>query len=289
MKILILGGSQYFGRKLVNLLIQKGHEVTIFNRGNRNEGLDKRAKLIIGDRNIKSDLEKTLSVHPWDIIYDQICFDFDQAKLACEVFQGQVNHYVHTSTVSVYEYGESISESVFDPKTHTFETKESVDTNYGEAKRQAEVAFELHAQFSRSYVRLPIVVGHDDVTKRFQFHASRIKEGKEIFFHNFDAKMSFINSDDAAWALKYIGENKVQGPINTCSAAAYSLRDFMGIIENFYDKKIKLAKNKTDENSSPYGIEKDWFISADKLNNAGLELESIDKWLPKHLELLKTK
>jgi len=50
MKILILGGTKFLGRHLVNSALARGHEVTLFNRGKSNPSLFPQVETILGDR-----------------------------------------------------------------------------------------------------------------------------------------------------------------------------------------------------------------------------------------------
>ena len=56
MNILILGGTKFFGRHLVDSALARGHTVTLFNRGKTNPGLFPHVETILGDR--EHDLEK---------------------------------------------------------------------------------------------------------------------------------------------------------------------------------------------------------------------------------------
>lgn len=50
MRLLILGGTQFLGRHLVDTALARGHEVTLFNRGKTNPRLYPDIETIIGDR-----------------------------------------------------------------------------------------------------------------------------------------------------------------------------------------------------------------------------------------------
>ena len=67
MRILILGGTIFVGRALVEEALKRGHEVTLFNRGKRNPGLFPQVENIIGDRT--EDLSP-LAGRTWDAIID---------------------------------------------------------------------------------------------------------------------------------------------------------------------------------------------------------------------------
>ncbi|BBM85517.1 NAD-dependent epimerase/dehydratase family protein [Candidatus Uabimicrobium amorphum] len=280
MNILILGGNRFFGRKLAQLLVEDNHSVTLLNRGRVDDGLGDLVQRIVCDRTDYSAMKAALDGTCWDIVFDQVCYTHKDAKEATELFAGKVTKYIHTSTVSVYDYGVDLTEDKFNPQSYTF-SKEIHDymQNYKEAKRQAEVAFTKWASFPVTFVRIPVVIGSDDYTERFAFHLSRVRDGKEMYFPNLEARKSFITSDDAAKALYFLGKNDFSGAINVASPQPVSLKRLLEIIESKYNKKAVIAEKHHGDNHSPYGIEKDWFINVDVLKSLGLELVDIEKWL----------
>ena len=287
MKILILGGNRFFGKKLAQILIDKLYDVTLLNRGNVDDGFGNRVNRIKCDRSNKADFKAQISKENWDLVYDQICFDYDQAKVICEALNGKTQKLIFTSSQSVYDYGEHLVEEDF--QTSAYQLKEFVkkEDNYAEAKRQAEVAFDKYATFPVIQIRFPIVIGEDDYTERFQFHVDRIKEGRPIYFPNIKAKMSFVTSDFAAEALAFFAEQDFSGPVNIASSKAISLERFIEIIENDLNKPANIIQQESSKDHSPYGIEKDWFMNCDKLSSLGLSTEEVEQWLPKLLLKLK--
>lgn len=85
MKILIIGGNRFFGKRLSKNLINKGHDVTLLNRGNFDDGLGGEVKRIKCDRNEDVELEEQLKNLSFDVVYDQVCYDFYQAKSICRI------------------------------------------------------------------------------------------------------------------------------------------------------------------------------------------------------------
>ncbi|MBT3983237.1 MAG: NAD-dependent epimerase/dehydratase family protein [Bacteriovoracaceae bacterium] len=283
MKILIIGGNRFFGKRLVGLLLESGHQVELLNRGNVDDGFGSSVVRTICDRTIVQDLKTAISGKSWDIVYDQVCYDYNDAKASCELFDGKVGKYIFTSSQSVYGPGEKIKELDFDPSKHEFETVETKESNYGEAKRQAEVAFSRHANFPFVAVRFPIVIGDDDYTKRFEFHVERIKNEKPIYFPCIDAKISFVTSHFAATTLEFLGNSNFVGPINVASPGPISLREFVKEIEDTTGQKLVAAGEGSDENHSPYGIDGDWYMDCSVLHGLSIKGSEISNWLPKLL------
>ncbi len=97
MKILIIGGTRFVGRHLVAAALARGHEVTLFNRGNHPS--DFPVETIRGDRN--HDLEK-LKGRRWDAVVDTCGFLPSAVTASAQVLSDAVDLYVFISSQSVY-------------------------------------------------------------------------------------------------------------------------------------------------------------------------------------------
>ncbi len=281
MNILIIGGNRFFGKRLAADLLEEGHEVTLLNRGNQDDGFGQKLNRIQCDRNNRNDLSAAVDGRKWDIIYDQVCFDYATAKNACEIFSGKTQKYIFTSTQSVYGPGKNLAETDYQPALHKFEKIQTMKSDYGEAKRQAEVAFHQFANFPVVSVRFPIVIGNDDYSGRFKFHIDRIKSREPIYYPNIDANISFVSAAFAAQTLKYFTRSLFSGSLNVASPSPITLREFTSIIERKMGMKAVLATAPTPANHSPYGIEVDRYLDCSKLSKeCGIEGSEISEWLP---------
>lgn len=284
MKILIIGGNRFFGKRLTHKLIQQGHDVTTLNRGRHSDDFGDQVTRITCDRTDVESLERALSHSSWDLVYDQVCFDYNDAKSLCDILNGKTKKLIFTSSQSVYESGENLTENLFDATIHPVDSLVTKEKDYGEAKRQAEVAFQRHANFPVTSVRFPIVLGSDDYTGRFLFHIERIQKEKPLFFPNLTAKMSFINSETAANALQFLGTSDFSGPINVASPQAITLGDFIHFIEDKAKKKAVLLRELNQDVHSPYGIDQDWYMDCHQLKSLGFTTNEVNEWLPHLIE-----
>lgn len=289
MKALIIGGTKYFGKKVVDRFLHAGDEVTLLTRGLAKDAFGSRVKRLISDRRDKGKLKQITNGLGWDVILDQRCMNAHDAKIAVDIFNGKTGHYVFTSSQSVYDPDQEIKESEFVPDDYSYGEFADENKNYKEAKRQAEVVFIKTNAFEMSIVRPPIVLGPDDYTERLKFHVDRVIKGEQIFFPRLDAKISFINSDDAAEALFKICKLKTGvGPINIASRDPVKLSDLMSLISKATDKLPNYNNKGTDESWSPFGIEADWYADVHKASSLGITSTDIQSWLPNLvLELVK--
>ena len=257
-----------------------GASVTVLNRGSHPDLFKGQAQQVICDRRNAVALKAAVSEKSWDVIFDQVCFDAKEARAACEIFRGRTPLYIPTSTISVYSEGANMDERAFDPRSYELLDEVDKEKDYGEAKRQMETVFAHEASFRVIFPRFPIVCGPDDYTGRLDFHIQRIAAGEPIYFPNLDARMAFIESEEAGACLKFLSESKAEGPINCASSDAISMRELVGIIEQTVGQKANLADQESGDNHSPYGVSADHFPSVKRLEALGYKTRSWQEWLP---------
>ena len=270
-KILVLGGTRFFGRKLVEVLLEEGHQVTIMTRGTTSHPFDDQVEHIIGDRSMKEQLNNHFEGRKFDIVYDNICYTSNEARDFCEVF---------TSSLSTYSAdGKEKREEDFDPYDYPIAWGDKEAFTYNEGKRQAEAVFFQYATFPVVAVRFPIVLGEDDYTRRLHFHVERIQQGKTIGFVNMDAEMSFILASEAAAFLKWTGLSDVEGPFNATANGKISMRELICIIEKITGHDAKITLEGDEEDTSPFAIPATWYMNTEKAGKAGFVFTNLDEWL----------
>src|SRR5690349_13533231 len=99
--ILILGGTGLTGPHQVRYALERGHSVTVFNRGRRNDRLPKGVTELTGDRQLHQ--VEPLRGKEWDVVIDNPTTLPFWVKDVGEVLKGHTNHYVFISTISVYD------------------------------------------------------------------------------------------------------------------------------------------------------------------------------------------
>lgn len=215
MRTLVLGGTLFFGRRLVNALLAAGHTVTVVTRGNRRDPFDQDVDWRLADRTDADALAAGLGDDRWDVAFDQIGYSPDDAELLLRLLDGRVEHLVFMSTGAVYTpTGRPLTESEFDPTTYPVRSGDRAAFDYGEGKRLAEAVYFQRAKFSVTAARFPIVIGPDDYTTRLARLIERVRRGQPLHPLHVDATISLLTSADAARLLAWAGENRIEGAVN---------------------------------------------------------------------------
>jgi UDP-glucose 4-epimerase len=102
MRILVIGGTRFIGVYLTQLLVAAGHEVVLFNRGNRPAPALAGVGQIIGDRTDPTQLKDKLSQETFDVIFDNNGRELTDTQPLAEIFQDRVQHFVYMSSAGVY-------------------------------------------------------------------------------------------------------------------------------------------------------------------------------------------
>jgi nucleoside-diphosphate-sugar epimerase len=101
MRVLIMGGTRFIGVFLTQALIEQGHEVVLFNRGNRSIPFAD-VQQIHGDRSDLAQLKAKLSGESFDAIFDNNGRERSDTEPLVEIFNGKVQHFVYISSAGVY-------------------------------------------------------------------------------------------------------------------------------------------------------------------------------------------
>lgn len=102
MRVLFIGGTGLISTSIARQLLERGHDVTLYNRGRTPNRVPEGAKIITGDRSDRSTFEKTFENEQYDVVFDMVAFHPDDTSSAIRAFQGRVGQFVHCSTVCVY-------------------------------------------------------------------------------------------------------------------------------------------------------------------------------------------
>ncbi|MDJ0535491.1 MAG: NAD-dependent epimerase/dehydratase family protein [Xenococcaceae cyanobacterium MO_207.B15] len=101
MRILIMGGTRFIGVYLTKVLVEQGHEVVLFNRGNKPAPVTG-VRQIHGDRKEAEQLKDKLAAESFDVIFDNNGRELSDTKPLVEIFKDRVKHFIYVSSAGVY-------------------------------------------------------------------------------------------------------------------------------------------------------------------------------------------
>jgi nucleoside-diphosphate-sugar epimerase len=101
MRVLVMGGTRFIGVSLTHLLVQQGHDVVLFNRGNQPAPVPNVGQ-IHGDRKDAADLKAKLAGEPFDAIFDNNGRERSDTQPLVELLGDRVQHFIYVSSAGVY-------------------------------------------------------------------------------------------------------------------------------------------------------------------------------------------
>ncbi|MCI0765378.1 NAD-dependent epimerase/dehydratase family protein [Bacillus sp. TL12] len=230
-KVLVLGGTRFFGKRLVESLLEAGNNVTIATRGMMKDSFGIAVKRIVVDREDEGALQEVLVGESYEVVYDNLCYSPNTARIIGNVLHNKVKKYIVISSMAVYEPAQSLKEEDFNPYQYPIVYGDRKDFSYSEGKRLAEAVLFKYATFPVIAVRFPVVIGENDYTKRLQFYVENIVKKTPFVVEDIEGEMSFIHEKEAGEFLAWLSTIEVSGPINACSNGVISMREVIDFVE----------------------------------------------------------
>ena len=214
LRILILGGTGFIGPYQVKYAVERGHKITLFNRGKTNADLFPDIPRLIGDRNLP-DGHKALSTGEWDVVIDNPTANPKWVRDAGKALKGRTKHYIFVSTISVFsDSSKPVDEN--GPLNTPSDIEATFDpSKYGSNKVRSEQ--EATTQFGNNVtiVRPGLIVGPGDLSDRFSYWPVRIDRGGEILAPGTpDDPTQYVDAQDlSSWIIR-LAENRTMGTFN---------------------------------------------------------------------------
>jgi len=256
MKILILGGTRFFGKTTANILLGEGHDVVTASRSALPLGQIRHA---ICDRKDEHALEHLLQKETPDAILDMVCFDqgdgLGVTKLFDSGFMASVGHYIMVSSFFVYN-------SSTKPEMEFSGDLAEIGDGYTRRKIEAENTIHGSELFKlTSILRLPFVFAHDDYSDRFQKFCTAVSR-KRIGQPDKSLRTSMISKDDAANLLASLVVGLPIGFADGSNEGCLSLYEIAQEIARTLGVQIEGSND--DEISEIYGLQKDLCLNSSK-------------------------
>jgi nucleoside-diphosphate-sugar epimerase len=189
----VIGGTRFMGYQLTWRLIAAGHEVTLLNRGTHPDPFGDRVARLRADRT-RPELASVLAGRTFDGAVDFAAFQGADASGAIAALGGRVGHYVMISTGQVYlvkAEGNVVAGPGDPPRAPSREEdydgplmaappvghRDRGDWEYGVGKRACEDVLAASPGFPSTRLRIPIVNGERDNTRRLEGYVWRSLDG----------------------------------------------------------------------------------------------------------------
>jgi nucleoside-diphosphate-sugar epimerase len=292
--ILVIGGTRYFGKLLVQRLLAAGHSVTIATRGHAPDPFGDRIKRVRVDRRNETAMRKAFANSQWDLIYDQMCYSPLDAAISTRVFAGKVKRYVMASTIEVYR-------GLMDGRPAPFLESDlhvmgqSIDTSYPwhdpKLANQSYVAGKLQAE---AYLyrdgSLPLVtvrIGHvlsgpDDFTGRLAHYVDMVRLGSPLRYANAAAGTSFITAQQIAEFMAWVGMQSFTGPINAAcdgQVSAFDLYHRTALVLDAPANAVPAAQPAAPGVLSPFDYPHPFAMDTSRAASLGFRFGHHDEWL----------
>jgi 2'-hydroxyisoflavone reductase len=218
LRILILGGTGFIGPQQVEYALQRGHKLTLFNRGQTNTNLFPTVPRLIGDRNDPNG-HAALKKGTWDMVIDNPTTNPKWVRGAGEALKGRVGQYLFVSTISVFSDYSKPGMDENGPLHQPTDIDQPFDRDarfYGPNKVRSEM--EAKAQFGEdklTIVRPGLIVGPGDLSDRFSYWPVRIDKGGEILAPGTpNDPVQYVDVHDLSEWIVRCGENHTLGTFN---------------------------------------------------------------------------
>lgn len=198
MRVLVLGGSGFLGRAIVEEALGRGHQVTTFNRGLSNPDVPG-VEPIHGDRSVEADLERLAEGRSWDFVVDVNGYVPRVVGQAVRALSGHAPTYAFVSTVS------AVRDFPAKPATDASGLWDCApdagpeDGDYGTLKAGCERAVEQGFDGNVLIVQPGLILGPHENVARLPWWLTRISRGGQVLAPGDPARpMQLIDARDIA-------------------------------------------------------------------------------------------
>jgi nucleoside-diphosphate-sugar epimerase len=202
MKVLVIGGTLYIGRLLVEELVKAGHEVAILHRKPKHD-FGRRVENLMADRNDSDSLKEVLSGRRFEVIYDN-AYDWERGTTAAQVDAtvqacggNRLSRYIFMSSVAAY--GDGLNHKESDPLAPDYHANPYI-------RFKASTERQLFRMYSKGLpvvtFRPPFIFGPGNPFYREQFFWDRLRGGRPIIIPGDGHRlMQFVYVNDLVHAL----------------------------------------------------------------------------------------
>ena len=287
--ILFLGGTGFLGPHQINYAVERGHRVTMFNRGSNAGMYGDAVEELIGNRD--NEIDDGLAVlqgdRTWDVVVDNSGYVPRHVRDSVELLKNRCHRYIYVSTVAVYDFD---SGTVFPEDARLAElddpTVEKVTgKTYGPLKAECDRIVRDRLGDACTVVRPTYVVGPGDHTDRFTYWADRVYRGGKVLAPGLAENIcQWVDARDLCPWIITLAENDMPGTYNASGPASTVTREgLMWGLRAMTDKPVEFfwpevaMLEELEFNTPMMGREQSVLFVNKASIKAGLEYRSLAK------------
>ncbi len=223
--ILFLGGTGFIGPHQINYALDRGHTVSMFNRGS-NAGLyGDRVEELIGNRDSQIDdgLKALQGKRRWDVVVDNSGYVPRHVHDSVELLKNRTDRYIYVSTRGVYDFSATDWVDASGPMLPAPNpaTEQVNGDTYGPLKAECDRIVQQTIGKRAAIVRPPYIVGPGDTTDRFTYWVERAWRGGDILCPaGPGVEVQWIDARDLCRWIVTLAENSTTGIFNAAGPAS---------------------------------------------------------------------
>lgn len=293
--ILVIGGTRYFGKLLVQRLLAAGHQVTIVTRGHAPDPFGQRiSRIRVDRRNERAMLAAFAGVDKYDIVYDQMCYSPIDAAIAVKVFAGRVKRYIVASTIDVYRDLMGHQHTPF-AETDLNVLAQPIDTGYPwhdpalatqsyvMGKVQAEAYFYRDGSLPLVTVRIGhVLAGSEDFTGRLAHYVDLARQYGTLRYTHAAAASSFMSAQVISDFLVWAGAQAFTGPVNAAcdgGLSAFDIYQRVGMVLDEPVRALAFTQASVPGELSPFDYPAPFVMDMSRAKALGYKFGHSDEWL----------
>ncbi|WAZ21275.1 SDR family oxidoreductase [Streptomyces cinnabarinus] len=221
MRLLMLGGTEFVGRPVVEAALERGWDVTVFHRG-RHPAPDG-ARSLHGDRTAPDGLAALAGDEEWDVVIDTWSAAPSAVRDTARLLRDRVGRYVYVSSRSVYAWAPPAG-STEDAPVVADASADAGQTEYAQDKRGGELAVLDAFGPDRSVLaRAGLIIGPYENVGRLPWWLNRMARGGPVLAPGpRELPLQYVDVRDLADWLLGAAEQGLSGPYNLTSASGHA-------------------------------------------------------------------
>jgi 2'-hydroxyisoflavone reductase len=281
MDVLVLGGTRFVGRHIVEALCAAGNSVTVFNRGVTADEFGPAVERLHGDRDAGAAGLDALGTRKWDACVDVSGFTAIHLRASTARLHDRVAHYVYISAVSVY--GDPargpVDESAPCSPPAAEDVTEVDRLTYGPLKVACENIAQAVFGVRCTLLRPQVVAGAHDPFDRFSYWVRRAQQGGTMLAPGDGSDfVQVVDARDVAAFARLACERRIAGAFNLAGhrVAWAPFLDALGARELAWVPATVIAAEKLTEPEIPLYRR----AGGPRSSLMHVTIESVRAWLP---------